>query len=149
MWAYFLANINVLKQQEKLMKKRAIICVDDEKIVLTSIKEQLKNHFENQFVYVTSDNAAYTLELIDNLVKKEVDIIIIVSDWLMPGIKGDVLLTQIHQKFPNIITILLTGHADKKAIENAQVNANLFACIYKPWDEQVFIETIRRALETL
>ena len=42
--------------------------------------------------------------------------IIIVSDWLMPGMKGDEFLIQVHQKFPHIVKVLLTGQADSEAI---------------------------------
>src|SRR5262249_34961423 len=106
------------------MKKKAIICVDDEKIVLTSMRDQLRNHFKDKYLYATADNATDALDLVDELTTQHVKIIIIVSDWLMPGIKGDELLIQIHKKYPNIVTIMLTGHANEEAIDNARKNAN-------------------------
>ncbi len=129
------------------MKKKAIICVDDEPMVLSSLKEQLKNNFKDQYLYETIDNAPDTLQLVDELTAEGVEIIIIVSDWLMPETKGDELLIKIHQKYPKVITVLLTGHADEKAIENAKKNASLFALINKPWDEEKLVETIQSALE--
>lgn len=129
------------------MGKKVIICVDDERMVLSSIKEQLKNNFKDQYLYETADNASDTLELVDELAKKGIEIILIVSDWLMPGIKGDELLIKIHQKHPKIVMIMLTGHADEKAVENAKINANLFACIHKPWDEKTLVNAICKAME--
>lgn len=34
-----------------------------------------------------------------------------------------------------IIPFLLTGEADQTAIAKAKQNANLHACLYKPWTE--------------
>lgn len=129
------------------MKSKAIICVDDEKSVLSSIKEQLEHNFGDRYIYEGADDATDALLLVDELVKRKVEIILIVSDWLMPGIKGDDLLVQIHKKYPKIVTIMITGHADSKSIENAKKNANLFACIPKPWEEKTLIDTISLALD--
>lgn len=70
----------------------------------------------------------------------------IVSDWLMPKIKGDEFLVQVHEKFPDIAKVMLTGQADETAIKRAQSDANLQACIYKPWQENDLIETIKKGL---
>lgn len=129
------------------MVRKAVICVDDEKMVLSSIKEQLKNNFHDKYLYETADNASDALELVDDLAEAGTDIIIIVSDWLMPGIKGDELLIEIHKRYPQIVTIMLTGHADDKAVDNAKKNANLFACIHKPWEEKDLIGIINEAVK--
>ena len=42
---------------------------------------------------------------------------------------------------------MLTGHADEKAIKRTQEEANLFACIQKPWSESTLIHTIESGLE--
>lgn len=131
------------------MKKRAIICVDDDKAVLLSIKEQLKNNFGLEYRYETADNADDTFLLLDDLSAENVSILIIVADWLMPGIKGDQLLVEIHKKHPDVVTILLTGHADENAVDNAKQNANLHACIYKPWDEKTLVNSIKEAISKM
>ena len=69
-----------------------------------------------------------------------------VSDWLMPGVKGDELLIQVHARFPDIITVLLTGHADDHAVERAREHANLYHCLRKPWDECELIQTLTTGL---
>ena len=72
---------------------------------------------------------------------------VIVSDWLMPGVKGDEFLIQVHQKFPQLITVMLTGQANAEAIERAKEQANLHACLYKPWTEEELSQIITSALE--
>lgn len=131
------------------MCKPVILCVDDEKIVLQSLKAQLKAAFGDAYLYELAEDANEALELINELKNEEMNIILIVSDWLMPGIKGDDLLIRVHQEFPNIIKIMLTGQADMEAIARAKEQANIHSCLYKPWAEEELIETIQTALAKL
>ena len=83
------------------------------------------------------------------MVDDGIKVLIIVSDWLMPGIKGDVFLIQVHEKFPQIVKVMLTGQADQKAIDNAQKYANLYKCLLKPWSEQELISVIKSGLDNI
>jgi len=68
---------------------------------------------------------------------------------LMPGMKGDEFLIKVHQKFPGIVNVMLTGQADEEAIKRAKNLANLHACIFKPWSEEELVETIKTGLRKL
>ena len=131
------------------MSKPVILCVDDEKVVLNSLKRQLKQAFGNQYQYEEAENADEALELIDELTQEKIGIILIVSDWLMPGMKGDEFLIRVHQNFPKIVKIMLTGQADESAIKRAKDQAKLHCCLYKPWSQSELVETIKTALEKL
>jgi len=85
------------------MSKNVILCVDDEKIILDSLKTQLKEKFGNDFSYETAENANDAEEVLNELTTEGCNVLIIVSDWLMPGIKGDEFLINIHKKFPGIV----------------------------------------------
>lgn len=124
----------------------AILCVDDEELVLRSIKEQLRRHFGNRFLYETAGNADEAWQVIDELVDEGIEILIIVSDWLMPGIRGDEFLVQVHRRFPRIVKVMLTGQADEAAIERARREANLHACLQKPWSEAELAKIVESAL---
>ncbi|MEM7757045.1 MAG: response regulator [Cyanobacteria bacterium P01_A01_bin.40] len=128
------------------MSESAILCVDDEVVILESLKEQLKRKFGDRFIYEVAESAAEAWEVIEELQEEEVKIIAIVSDWLMPGVKGDEFLIQIHQRFPNLVTVMLTGQADETAIERARKEANLHACLYKPWTEDELTKIITTAI---
>ncbi|MEM9510687.1 MAG: response regulator [Cyanobacteria bacterium P01_E01_bin.35] len=129
------------------MSESAILCVDDEVVILDSLKEQLKRKFGDRFIYEVAESAAEAWEVIEELQDEEVKIIAIVSDWLMPGVKGDEFLIQIHQRFPNLVTVMLTGQADETAIERARKDANLHACLYKPWTEEELTTIITTAID--
>lgn len=129
------------------MSKSVILCVDDETIVLDSLKIQLKQAFGDKYVYEVAESAAEALEVIEEFSEQQTsEVLVIISDWLMPGMKGDELLVKVHKKFPTIIKLMLTGQADKEAVEHAFQEANLTRCLYKPWNAQELIETIKREL---
>ena len=128
------------------MTTSAILCVDDEALVLRSLKEQLRRRFGTRFVYETAASAAEAWEIIDELCLDDIEILVIVSDWLMPGIKGDEFLAQVHRRHPKIVKVMLTGQADEQAIERARRDANLHACLHKPWSEEELAQVVESAL---
>jgi CheY-like chemotaxis protein len=127
----------------------AIVCVDDEQMILESLQMQLEHYYGNRFNFEFAEDPNDALALVDDLVGDGTKVVVIVSDWLMPEMRGDELLQKIHQKYPKIVKIMLTGQADKSAIKNAQDNANLHRCLSKPWTEQELIEAIESGLTTL
>lgn len=131
------------------MSKPAILCVDDEGVVLESLEIELQKAFADTYLYEMAESADEALEIIEELHDESSNIIVIVSDWLMPGTKGDDFLIEVHKKYPKIIKIMLTGQADDSAIERAKAQANLYGCLRKPWETQDLIETIKSGLAQL
>lgn len=131
------------------MSNKAIVCIDDEPMVLESLIEQIQTRLGDEYFYETAESADEGLEVIEELVGDDTEVLIIVSDWLMPGMKGDEFLIKVHQKFPGIVKVMLTGQANEVAIERAKTSANLHACIFKPWSEEELIHTIQTGLEQL
>ncbi|MBD1828179.1 response regulator [Microcoleus vaginatus GB1-A2] len=131
------------------MSKPVILCVDDERMVLDSLRTQLAAEFGNAYTYEGAEDAEEALDVISELYDEESHVIVIISDWLMPGIKGDELLIRIHKQYPHIIKIMLTGQADEVAIDRAKKQANLHSCLSKPWLESDLLETIKSGLSKL
>jgi CheY-like chemotaxis protein len=125
---------------------KAILCVDDERIVLVSLRDQISKHFGDLYQYEVAESADEAWEVIEELCNDDIKVLVIVSDWLMPGMRGDEFLIQVHQRFPSIVTVLLTGHADEAAIERARQHANLHAYISKPWAEEHPIDIIHSGI---
>jgi DNA-binding NtrC family response regulator len=130
-----------------MRQKQAILCVDDESIILLSLKQELINFFGNKYIIETAMNAEIALEIIKDLDDDNVKIILILSDWLMPGLKGDEFLKIVREKHPDIKCIILSGHADSKVIEDIKEKINLIAYISKPWDTRELIQIISNNLE--
>lgn len=121
-----------------------IICVDDEKIVLDSLNSQLTRNFGAKYNYEFAESGEEALEIIDDISSSDKEmIVVIISDWLMPGMKGDELLVKARQKAKGAKTILLTGHVDHELLTEIEKNSNgIFQTLYKPWNEQKLIEMI-------
>jgi DNA-binding NtrC family response regulator len=132
-----------------MSKKAAILCVDDEKSILMSLRTQIKKHFGKRYSYEIAECVDDAWEIIEELDDDGIEILVIVSDWLMPRIKGDQFLTQVHERFPKIVKVMLTGQADEEAVERAKQNAKLHCCLHKPWDEQELIDAIKSGLGEL
>lgn len=129
------------------MSDKMIICVDDEKTILDSLKSQLVRNFGDEYVYETAEDAQEAIEVIDDAMEDNFNLILIVSDWLMPGMKGDEFLIKVHQKYPKVAKILLSGQVDAQAVEKAKSKANLFKFVSKLWNEIEFMNTIKNALK--
>ncbi len=121
-----------------------IICVDDEKIVLDSLHSQLTRNLGNNFNYEFAESAEEALELIDEiLTQNDEAVYVVISDWLMPGMKGDEFLEEVRKKVENVKTILLTGQVDTKVIKEIEQRKNSnIKCIYKPWNEKELMALI-------
>lgn len=128
--------------------KQAIICVDDEDIILEALKDQLGPFFENQYLIETSTTAEEALEIYEELVENKYEVPVVISDYLMPGMRGDEFLIKVHEKNPHTLKILLTGHANIDGITNAINKANLYRYIPKPWDRDDLILTVREAVRS-
>lgn len=129
------------------INKPVILCVDDERFVLDSINKQLQRHFKDLYEYEFAESAEEALEIIAELVQKGNNIIMVITDQIMPGMCGDELLAKIYQLYPSFVTILLTGQASIDSAINAINNANLYRYITKPWEENDLLLTIEQGIQ--
>jgi signal transduction histidine kinase len=130
------------------MAKPVIICVDDESIILDSLTEQLSRTVNSDYDIETAESGAEALELIEELNDEGIEIPIMISDYIMPGIKGDELLEKVHEISPKTLNILLTGQASIDGIGNAINKGNLYRFIPKPWDSNDLALTVSEALKS-
>lgn len=125
----------------------AIILVDDERIVLNSLKSELSTYIDDKYTIEISESGSEALELVDELLKDGYDIPVIICDYIMPEMKGDVLLSKIHKKSPDTFKILLTGQAVLEGVANAINNAELFKYFDKPWDKDELKNAVTESLD--
>jgi PAS domain S-box-containing protein len=128
--------------------KPVIICVDDEPIILESLKIELKKALGEEHLLETAEGGEEALELIDELLEEGCEIVAVISDYLMPNIKGDELLKQIHIISPKTIKIMLTGQADLEAVANTIKYAKLYRYISKPWQSEDLKLTLKEAVNS-
>ncbi len=120
--------------------KRQIIILDDEEMVLTSLRSFIE--LETDYNVTTFTSPSEALDFI-----KSNDIDLVISDYLMPNMDGISFLTQVKQIDPHITRIILTGYADKENAIKAINDVGLFQYIEKPWDNSDLKIVIRNGLE--
>ncbi|HEY9706768.1 MAG TPA: response regulator, partial [Oculatellaceae cyanobacterium] len=130
------------------MSKPTIVLVDDESMVLMSLRMQLSRYVANDYDIELAESGEEALELFAELEAKGIDIPLVISDQIMPRMKGDELLRKIHSQYPKTLKILLTGQASAEAVGNAVNFANLYRYITKPWEAADLRLTVTEALRT-
>lgn len=122
-----------------------ILLVDDEKTVLDSLSAQLRTIFPRDVECEAAESAEEAWEVLEALEADRAHVIVVVSDWLMPGQRGDEFLARVRQRFPQIGRILLTGQADSNALARANEDAAVHRILRKPWRT----DQLREAIGTL
>ncbi len=113
----------------------AILCVDDERIILDSLKIQLEREFKNNFLFEYAQDPEEALEIIDELILEKVDVLLVVSDYQMPGMNGDQFVATLKVKLPNVNIVMLTGQMPED-VKLKLLNKNIvLKVISKPWNE--------------
>ena len=128
------------------MKNKAILCVDDEVIILAALKQELKSGFGDQYIIEAAMDADEAMAVLKELSVKGIAVRLIITDWLMPGIKGDELLINIKGTHPEIKSIMITGQADDAAIQRAKNEAGVHTVMGKPWSKEELFSAINGCL---
>jgi DNA-binding NtrC family response regulator len=124
----------------ELPENATIVLVDDEDIVLSSIKSFL--NLETEYNVKSFISASTALEFI-----KTNNVNLVISDYLMPELDGISFLAQVRDLKPDIPRIILTGYADKENAIKAINEIGLFQYIEKPWDNDDLLIILRNGLE--
>jgi DNA-binding NtrC family response regulator len=112
--------------------------VDDEQQLLDGLRDAFRKK-PLRLLTCTSGEAA--LEL---LARERVDVV--VSDELMPGLKGAELLAQVRRRWPNVLRILFTGHASLDAAISAINEGEVYRFVTKPCAPLDLFLTIQQGL---
>lgn len=117
--------------------QRSILFVDDDDGVLEGLRNRLRRR-RNEWHMSFARSGEAALEL---LAAQGFDVL--VTDARMPGMDGAALLQQVRQRHPNIIRVVLSGHAEVEAALRTVPVAHQF--IAKPCEPGVLENVIERA----
>jgi len=119
-------------------KMRNVLFVDDEENVLSTVERNLKN---NDYTVFTAKSAEDAIKIIH-----QNEIHIVVSDEMMPGMHGSELVSLIRKDYPEIISIILTGHASLDAALKSVNEGEVFKILTKPCNIEEIDLTIKCAI---
>jgi len=123
---------------------KKILVIDDDHLVVKSLERLLLGEGYN---VICAESGAEALDLIERT-----DFDLVISDIKMPGVNGietahnikNVLKEKNKDAAP---VIFITGYSDEKSYDEAKkMNAADF--IYKPFDKDKFLQSIKNALRS-
>ncbi len=124
------------------MSKYAILCVDDERIILDSLRIQIEKNFNSDYIFEYAESAEEALEVIDDLINTQIKLLLVVSDYQMPGMKGDEFAEVLKTKLPQVNIVLLTGQITEEKSTELIDQHIILKVLQKPWKEKNLIEII-------
>lgn len=116
---------------------KRIVFVDDEQRVLDGLRRMLHPmRHEWEMAFVPGGKEALAV-----LNEKHFDVV--VSDMRMPGMDGVQLLGEVKQRYPQVVRIVLSGHADKEEVLRSVGPAHQY--LAKPCDPEQLRKVITQA----
>ncbi|HEY9100392.1 MAG TPA: ATPase, T2SS/T4P/T4SS family [Thiobacillus sp.] len=135
----FTGNASDTSLSDKAATPYRILLVDDEPNVLRALQRVFQ---QENYQVVTASNGQEALELLSRETFH-----LIISDYMMPVMNGGDLLRKAKEVCPELIRIMLTGHADTGAIMAAINEGAVYKFIIKPWNDDELRITVALALE--
>jgi DNA-binding NtrC family response regulator len=126
--------------------REAIVCVDDEPLVLHALQGALSRKLGPRFTIELASNGAEAIELIDELAREKTRLRLVVSDAIMPIMDGYALVEWLHEHRPEVLKIIITGYSHEGRINQLRQEAGLLACFPKPWKHEELLAFIEAAL---
>ena len=123
-----------------------LLCVDDELIVLSALRDQLRAAYGDRHLIEIAESAEEGLEILDDLTGQGLVPLVVISDFQMPGMKGDEFLVQASLRFPFVVTVLLSGQVDEAAVKRLRDQGKLYSLMAKPWEAKALLANIEAGL---
>ena len=122
------------------MENRAVLFVDDDEVVLKSIESSIMDEPYDKYFAESGEEA---LEIL-----KREEVHVIVVDIVMPGVGGLELLKIVKKEYPNIVSMVISGHAQSADAMMLLQLEGVYRFVPKSWtfDEEVRT-VIRQAID--
>lgn len=119
-------------------KDHNLLIIDDE----VDITKALVRQFRRKYNVFASTDATDALKIMES---KKIQVVL--SDQRMPGMTGVDFFTQIKDKYPDALKLILTGYSDIEAVIGAINEGQVFRYVKKPWNPDELETIIREAFE--
>jgi PAS domain S-box-containing protein len=115
-----------------------VLIVDDEPQVLLALEDLLSD----SYAVLSSDSGEKAL----NVMAKEPDIAVVITDHRMPRMSGGEFLARLGDS-TDTARIMVTGFADLSGVIRAVNDGGIFAYLTKPWDDEDLLLKVKRGAE--
>jgi len=111
-----------------------VLFVDDEENILNSVERLF---FGSGIRVLKACSAREALSILSRE-----DVAVLVSDNLMPGMKGIELFSKARDMSPDTVRVLMTAYADLETAVDAINRGEVFRFIVKPWEDDLLVTTV-------
>lgn len=115
-----------------------ILLVDDEPLIRRGLRTIINRNFSNFAIVGEASNGLEALQLLQ---QNNVDVVI--SDIRMPFKDGIELVKDIHENYPYIFTIIISGYNDFEYAKQA-IKYKVYEYLLKPIDTKEFIDLMKK-----
>lgn len=122
-------------------RRGTVLFVDDDPHILAAFVLAL--HREPYHVLTARSGEAGLMTLAANAVD------VVVSDERMPGMTGVEFLTEVQEKYPNTIRMILTGHASLDVAIRSVNNGKIYRFLTKPCSPAELMIAIRQGMQLM
>jgi response regulator RpfG family c-di-GMP phosphodiesterase len=116
-----------------------IMFVDDEENILNALRRVFR---KERYEVLTCLSAEDALEIL-----KSKPVQVLISDQLMPGMKGTELLKVVKEKYPSTIRIIFSGHSEMEDIIRAMKEGEIYYFLKKPGELTALVDIVNRAVD--
>lgn len=118
-----------------------VLAIDDDFELLEIVKGSLEPY---GFEVHTASSAKEGVEYYDQN-WKNIDVVLL--DFLMPGMTGDLVFECLKQKNPDVCTLLLTGCED--SVAERMFEGGLWGYVHKPFALGEFVQQVSEAVDSV
>jgi response regulator RpfG family c-di-GMP phosphodiesterase len=116
-----------------------VLFVDDEVNILKALQRLLRHDEMN---VLCAPRATEALEILERTAVQAV-----VTDQRMPEMTGVDLLSEVRERQPDVVRMLLTGYTEMDVAVDAINRGQVYRLITKPWNDDELRATIRQAFD--
>lgn len=118
---------------------QTVLFVDDEPAIRNALERMYLERDDVRCFFAASGQ-----EGLDILAREDVSVV--VSDYLMPGMRGVEFLSKVKGMRPDIVRIMMTAYADISVTIDAINKSEAYRFATKPWDNKELMDMIDEAL---
>jgi response regulator RpfG family c-di-GMP phosphodiesterase len=118
---------------------RTVLFVDDEQPIRSALERMYLERDDVRCLFAASGQEG--LEIME-----QETVWVVVSDYLMPSMRGIEFLSKVKARWPHTIRIMMTAYADLSIAVDAINKSEAFRFVTKPWNNQELMETVDEAL---
>ena len=128
----------------------AIICLDDDPIILKMLELQLRRMISNEKIILEffSDPELAVQEIV-LMPEKQVTPIMLITDYRMPVKDGANVIRELKEYSSSIKCVILSGEANAIQVDDLVNDDLLAAFIHKPWDEEELAAVVLPVLDQM